>query len=518
MRRLKGIALVLAIVMVFNVFMISGGIVGSAASGVKEPKWDQAIIDEAVKTEPVGMSIRDYAFANTLYVSEAMYILALMSYFNPDLKSSDGVKVSERLLDHFQMITKPGKAPSARGALGGWVDNPVAQAIVLAKHTPAVWGELTLGEKERLDFIMHVLTVSANYHENYVNHPKTDFSQTYDWSKSWNPNHQEGCVGIMIAAYIYFEGADNVNKIFEDFSYDAYIQKMDKYGFDDMKRFFETTGKKLIEEGGTDKKGGTVEGVKVPFTYKSLVTGEEVPYNPLDIYKHLAAKMYSGGAVRSQIKQGEIVRGYIADGSTSPFEGMEGMAYEFASMDAEGIRTDAGYVNTGWRNSVPTRATLEALGIWDSEYMAETERLMYVGSEDFLYKISPEHGGYMGYQKGKETGPTTEESLRNSGFFFYKEIWKKFLKRDYTVSADVDFAEDKVTATYKFDSISPIDREAKLIMAVYDEDGKLTSIEAAPFTVKLGKSQAEISAAAPSDKGSAKLFYWNAERGMQLVE
>lgn len=524
MRHLKGIAKVLTVVMLVNLLVLGLGVTGSAApeqtGGITwAPQWDQEIIDKAVAENPVSMNIgAGFVWKNTLKVSEAMYIMALAAYYDPEITATNGTLVADRLAQHLVNITEPGKEPSCRGSLGGWVDSPVAMSMVLAKKTPAVWNQLSKSEKDKLDFIMSVMAISNNYCQNYQNDPCSDLSQKYWWHKGWNPNHQEGGVGNMIAAYLYFGGADEVNKILTGFDYDTYVAKMTEYGYEDMKYFYETTGKELLENGGQDTnengEKGNVAGVKIPFTYKvnsGPKAGQEIEYDPLELYSALVYAMYGKTVVSEYVNSAGEKVGYIMDGSTSPFEGLDGMGTEFDSMDANGIRTDAGYINSGWRNSVPTRATLMALGIWDSERMAEEEQRMYIGTEDFLFKISEEHGGYMGWQKGHASGPTTESAFDGQGFPYYKEVWDKFVKADYKMDAKVE-ASGKVSIS--FDSLSPYEESAKFMATVYDADGKLVDVTIKEAKIANGESSFDMSAASGD---LVKLFRITDERGLEFV-
>lgn len=520
----KRIAGVVCAVMLVGLFLPGFGMTGGAAPRqeggiVWEPQWDQSVINQAVSEHPMSMQIGNFAFSSKIKSAQCMYILSLMAYYNPELASTNGTKVVDRLLAHLSNLTLPGNAPSCRGSLGGWVDNPVAQAMVLAKNTPAVWDNVSKAEKEKLDFIMSVMAVTNNYCQNYQNNPCSDLSQDYWWSKGWNPNHQEGGVGNMIAAYLYFGGADKVNKILTGFSYDEYIAKMEQYGYTDMKHFYETTGKELLENGGqdTNERGehGSVVGAKIPFTYRANAgprAGEEIEYDPVELYSALVYAMYGKTVVSEYVDNSGSRIAYIADGSTSPFEGMEGMASEFSSGDAEGVRVSSGYVESGWRNSVPTRATLMALGYWDSGRMAQEERRMYIGSEDFLFKTDPAHGGFFDYSHGTQASkPTTQSSFFGNGFVYQKQIWDKYIKQDYTMQATV---EASGSITVAFDSLSPEEERAAFLTAVYDADGRLTDVTTKEAAIANGASEFHMSAASGA---LIKLFRITGERGLEFV-
>lgn len=389
------------------------------------PKWQQSVIDQAVEAKLVKFSSGLKWENNILVTSAAMYFLALASHYDPEVKSTSGIKVSDRFLEQIRSMIAGGNEPGCLGALGGWADNSAAQALALARHTPAVWNKLSAGEKTRCDFVMQALAVVGNYMQNAENYPKSDMSQVRPGSKTVNPNFQEGYVGIMSAAFIYFGGADNTDRIFAKFKYNDYVAAMDAYGFTNMKKNYTAAGRSLLEAGGKDGLGGTVRGAKIPFTYRDILTKEKVPYEPFLIFRSLASKMYMH-TVQSRLVGRREGEAYIADKSTSPFEGQVGMCFEFKAVDAEGLRSSATYVFHGWRNSVATRATIEALGYWGtSEGHQDVERRMYVGSEDFIYKLVH---GWRGFKHGAPEGPTTEKTrVVGVAYTFFKDIWQAIL-------------------------------------------------------------------------------------------
>jgi len=385
------------------------------------PAWDQAMVDEAVSAADISLPLDStFQWKTSLETSEAFYILALMSFYSPNLESSKGVKVSDRLIQQIGSLVTGGREPSCQGGLGGWIDNPAAQGLVLAKNTPEVWDNLEPVVKERCDFIMQAMAVTGNVTHNYRSSPNTDMTQIYNWVKTWNPNHVEGYVGVMIAAHMYFGGAEKVNAILKDFKYDEYIAKMDEYGFVNMKNNYESTGKTLLEKGGSDALNGNFVAAKTPFTYMDILTSKELKYDPMELYNSLAKRMYYH-EVQSVINNGTMNVGWIDDGSKSPYEGQIGMGFEFISMDAGGIRTSADYFMFGYRNSLVTRATLEAMGLWQGKYIDDLEARMFVGVEDFYYKIGV---GYHGWSNGKDLGIQKEsDGFKGMGAQYLKAIW-----------------------------------------------------------------------------------------------
>lgn len=551
MRHFKWLAIVLAVIVGIGCTPVGGN--GTALAAQENPQWDQSVIDSAVnaglslvnsgsKNGGAGFGVDKDWRGTCLIASEVMAFLAQVAYYEPDRKASNGKTVSNRLVEHINNITSPDdlnnpnaagsyKAPACRGGLGGWVDGPVAQSLALAKNNPSVWNKLSKDVQNRCDFIMKVMALTGNYTQNYRNNPCSDMSQITWWNKGWNPNHQEGYVGVMIAAYYYFGGADEVNAILTEFDYESYIQQMKDYNYSIMRGYYEKAGKKLLEEGGVDgpnEKGetGTLVGVKIPFTYCGVDENGrdvEVPYDPIQLYTSLARSMY-GKTVISTVYSNGTLRGYInkKDSSgnyiKSPFDGLMGMGTEFLSNDANGIRTDAGYINSGWRNSVPTRATIEILGGWRGESIIETASRMYVGSEDFLFKTDPANGGYVGYQKGHPTAAIVQSDFDSHGFMYYKQTWDKLLKDDMDFNAR--FSKSGNTITAKLDAYNLAiteDRMATVVMAVYDGE-RLTGIDSKSIKINkltTGKQLLELSLPVSGTNPSVQLFIWDSLDRMQ---
>lgn len=531
-----------ASLLVCVILLGTGGFSFSSTVAAKEtPAWSQSIIDLAVGKQRTSMSTPlDFSWSIKLDIAEAIYILALMSYYNPELKSSSGKTVSDRLVEHIKHITTGGNEPSCRGAIGAWIDNPIAQALVLAKNTPAVWNKLSSSERERCDFIMQCMAVSVNYLQNIQNNPTRDLSQSYEYHKGWGANMTEGNIDMMAAIYIYFGGADAVNAILANFDYDSYIAKMNSYGFSSMKTYFQLTGKKLLETGGTDAGGGSMKGARVPFLYRDVVTGETVPFEPYALFRSVARRLYCH-TVTSRIKvenvtdkYGTQVYAYIGPppdlskptnsstytGKTSPYEGMTGMCIEFISYDAHGRRTDAGYTDLSLRNTIPTRATLEALGYWKGDDINELESRMYVGTDDFFFKVDLlRGGGYYGYQKGNISW-RTEADFYGRGYMFYKEIWNKtFGQRDFAASCKLSKNANKVTAKVNAYNLSlNQDRNMVVIAAVYDDSNRLMSIETQNVSVKSLTQSREVykkDINLADTKHKVKLFIWDSLAGMR---
>ena len=549
MRLLKISTMVMAIVMFFGVVAsgsiayASGGGAGSGGfagpmtwtpawqNGETPPAWSQDAVNKAAGGTSQGIlgtgmhgggggfnaqdggDVKGGALELCVY----MNTLGLMAWYEPNLKAFPGTKneitVSQALANQIALVLRPdpagagtalrnghSPAPTGRGGIGEWVDGTAALALALAKHNPSVWNLVSEEDKARADVIMTSLAISGNYLHNFENTPKTDMSKIYEWYKNWNPNLTEGYVDMMIGIYYYFGGADEVNAIFANYDYDAHIAKLDQYGYAIIKGYH-SKNKNLLVSGGTDSKSGTYTKINgLNFTYKDINTGARIQYNPIELYKSVAKVMYNRVA-SSEIYSGGVKRGYISDGSKSPFDGLLGMCNELNSMDANGLRSDGGYVLDNWKTSIPAAATVKAFGDWKGEGINDIESRMYVGSEDFLFKIDPARGGYRGWEKGKAS--LFDENSSSTGWHGYicvKDIWQKMLKDETGYEAGYTLSGGTLNVNLKAYNLSITNAQTVTVeLEIYNSVGGLhTSVKAADITVPAKTSSKQIGSLAYS--------------------
>jgi len=420
--------------------------------------FTQAVIDEAAACKLVRWGFgpkvdTEFSSFNTLHDSRAMYYLALVARLDPEARASDGTEPAARALEHVRHVIAGGNEPMARGVIAGWADNPLAQTLALVRRTPALWDRLNADERERCDWLMRALAAAGNYCHNQAAYIKRDIPQAEAWGKAWNANHVEGYVGVMIAAWHYFGGADAVNAELASFDYDRWLGEFRRLGFNHIAGCWEMAGKKLLEDGGRDAGGGYAAGMRPPFVYQRIerppgldpwsradLLGEtRVPYEPMALLGALVHRMWPYIVV-SEFRIDETLTARTADGSRSPYEGRWGMGYEFMSWDAGGARSDAGYVYEGFFNEVLTRATMEALGTWPAQPTDETNRLhaaMFVGGADLLYKMDV---GWHGKKNGKPSfqGVSPRGKM---GFNFVRDIFERLQSHDSAPAIDTPPAD-----------------------------------------------------------------------------
>jgi hypothetical protein len=171
-----------------------------------------------------------------------------------------------------------------------------------------------------------------------------------------------------------------------------------------------------LMSGGSDGCGGSGAGVRIAFVYGGVPLS-----NPVGIFAQLASFTYQDTVTST----GASGLAFIADHTTSPFQGQSGMEHEFNSTDSGGARSDALYAYEGWMNSISSRTTLILLGNWGSgSRQTHDMQLECVGSGDLLYKL--QHG-YDSFSLGTPrlvtatqpagTDPTTR------GFLWDQQVW-----------------------------------------------------------------------------------------------
>ena len=403
--------------------IVSGTSLLSATTSV----FDQSLIDQAVSQPlfaypaPTTSSPRPGDGPAEVFASKAIYFMALVTWYSPNAKASNGTSVASRLAAQIGNLIVGGHEPDANGSLEGWSHNDIAQAFLLAKNEPDVWGTLSANQQSRVDLLMEAMAIAGNWQFNDQNDFRSDLDGLCHFAKNNNPNYREGYVGIVIAASQYF-GATQLNSVFTSFTYSSFTQQLKKDGFTNITSTWAHTGATLMNSGGKDKCGGSGAGAKLAFVYQGATLND-----PSGIFSKLASFTYQDTVTSS----GANGKAFIVGHKTSPYQGQQGMEHEFNSSDSGGPRSEALYAFEGWMNSLSTRTTLTALKNWVCGSPEQTVvPLMNVGTKDLLYKLQQ---GYQGFFLGQtrlvtETSPTTD-GPSSKGFFFDQDVWLKLLSQ-----------------------------------------------------------------------------------------
>lgn len=336
-----------------------------------------------------------------------------------------------------------------------WPYAPVTAAITLCHETPEIWNGLTAYEQEVYDFIMECFAYVQGMGTNDPNYYCTGPGLYGNFGKTWNPNYRLANTPPVVFAGRYFGGAEKLDKMLLSFDYDATVARLEKYGFQralarwtrpaavvdgvatrSQKDFMEDGGEAFINT--TDARlnyypgisGGTGVGVRAKYTWKGFTVDQ---YH--EILRDLFLHNYSGGPCISTY--GEYPDGspkaYIADHTTTPVEGREGMMREMASRDGgdgvhgSDIRSSTTYCSHDFILVISLLMALKEMGMYrlEEECNRDVYELAWVGNTDFIYKCVH---GYMSYSLGHEKGVAYENP--HGGYFLAKTWWMENYAED----------------------------------------------------------------------------------------
>ncbi|EIP98859.1 hypothetical protein OpiT1DRAFT_03335 [Opitutaceae bacterium TAV1] len=343
----------------------------------------------------------------------ALHTLALAAYA---AQPASADKTGEAVAARLRTILAGGTEPECQGGLGGWTHGPFAWTLALARHTPAVWNQLSDDEHARADLLMQALAVAANFNVDDDNNYRCMIDGDINTAKTFNPNHVEGYVAAAMAAGWYFESAsdraaDRLDMFFQTFDFDSFLEKLRAANFTNIIAAWTHTSetRRVLMDGGPffpdNPKAGSGRGVRGnPFTY-----GKHRASESWAIYARLARRMFAH-EVKSSLpvsgRDGEFTRilGTDTEGRplVSPWDGQRGMCYEFLTSQGEKrgskFRSCARYVWEGWTIDMATAVTLYARGLWPVPGNDDgLSSAVTVGSEDLLFKLKH---GYRGFAHG----------------------------------------------------------------------------------------------------------------------
>jgi hypothetical protein len=246
----------------------------------------------------------------------------------------------------------------------------------------------------------------------------------------------------MIAAFYYFGGAEEVNKILAEFKYDTYLAKFRELHFHNIEETWSAAGTKSYPDGkdegfmkallenpdGTvkyDKAGGKVYGARMPFIIGAPPEATlKIPYNPVELYRSINSWMFPHLVTDKSVSGAA----YTLNNGTSPMLGKPGMCREFQITDGfepnVKERSDARYSWWGWMMHVSIVSTMMALDEWPDTDLSEAESRMFVGSEDLIFKL---RSGYHSYSLGK-ANDHFDNQFTDQGYWFIVDIWNSYIK------------------------------------------------------------------------------------------
>lgn len=376
----------------------------------------------------------------------ALQLLAISAHLDPLHSAGDSTlaaTVAAKIRSF--LVSQPDadgntREPEAFGGLGGWSHNSVAQILLLAKRTPAIWDALSPEERRRADLLMHALAIAGHFTLDDDNNFGILLDGVAPSYKSWNPNIVEGYVDVMIAASLYF-GADELNAFFHSFDFDTFVDDLRTANFLNIARCWTNNPaiRELLMNGGTFRVpggdpsgltfGGTLgrgAGVRNDFTYLGYTLAQ-----PWELYRTQVDRQFCkivrtivtiSGENRTRLLQ------RASNATLSPFEGQFGMCAEYESTDWDGVRSSTAYAFEGSMLQLSTASTLRALGEWRDDASGRSiAQRMAVGIGDLMFRARE---GYRGWSQGQERLVWLEKDLQPLGSDYIFPLWTDYLGRE----------------------------------------------------------------------------------------
>jgi hypothetical protein len=355
---------------------------GSPTGTSAPPSFSQSDINAAVAASPIAFAApsssdpRPGTSPSAIMAAKVLYYLALVDYFEPGAAAASGTTVQSALLTQVASLVGGGHEPDADGGLEGWSHAPVAEALLLLKDGPS-WNQVPAAEQAKVTLLMEALGFAGNYTYNDANNFSSGICGFGDFSKTNNPNYQDGYVDVELAA-IQFFGAQAWDTMLANFNDASLTAQLDAAGLTNAGGCYATVG------------SAANAAIAPPFVWLGHTATDS-----MGIWNQLAADTFDKTVTSSVtgVSSGATVTAHIADNTTSPEEGQCCMGHEFDSTDSSGLRSSALYVYEGWMNVTGSRVVMSALG--DFKCSAATGAAQYdVGSQDLIYKLGH---GYVSY-------------------------------------------------------------------------------------------------------------------------
>ncbi len=406
------------------------------------PQFPAALVQRAVDLNAPRWRFVEAVRYREMPQTFALQITALAAHAAPDYEVN-GQPLAAHLADKLRFILvtpEPypdgsSREPEALGGIGGWTHHVPANAILLAKHTPAVWNQLSADERARADLLMQALAVAAHWCLDDDNNYYVLTDGVTLFHRSWNPNHVEGYVGVIVAASLYF-GADELNAFFRGFDFDQFAARLEAANFRNILNCWTWTptvrdrmmfgGDLAVPDNQVLVPGlvTTGRGIRNDFSYDGMTLDETWP-----LYRSQALRVFNK-AVRNEVNvHGEIagrILGEDTGATRSPWDGQTGFIFEFESMDWFGLRTNLAYAFEASMIDLMTATTLKEIGEWRTDAGGRyIERRMAVGMADFMFRARE---GFTGWANGKVGNYDWEDYFLPQGADMVVELWQAYFE------------------------------------------------------------------------------------------
>lgn len=362
-----------------------------------------------------------------IYTTSALLSLVLYDYEQEDNYENKS-RVQEAIVKKLLPVLFGGCEPCFDNG-HCWGYPLLCQSFALIKNKASLWALFDDDAHARItvlmEMFMHMWTFGCNKYNNF----STGMSLTGNWKRNGSPNYMLSNEALILYCLAFFGSMEKIGEFCEH-PYDEVIAQLQKYNFKNAYRTWTTEGFTLPDgtkapgarelfgnmqvrrstpgyhvnayikdRFGNITRAGYGKGCVIPFYYRDRdFENPDYTSYPKEVYEHILAKTFSGGLCQDSIKidvEPNFVTS-IADGTSSPCVGLDGMMWEFNNWDRFGTRSSILHCELDFYLIASMIASLKALGT-DILTDTNTKARVLVGMEDCLYKMKH---GYIGYSMG----------------------------------------------------------------------------------------------------------------------
>ena len=293
--------------------------------------------------------------------------------------------------------------------------------ITIIREDDDLWGLFSDMQQKQLHEYMRMFALMWNFGCNADNDYRTGMGLHGNYrKKNVGVNYLLTNNALIVFLERYFGSIEKLNEVFASVDYEQEMSTLKELGLNRAHEIWTTEGPvdvdgtqypgakelfhsvekreaKIVRQIGSDKiitYAGEGYGCKLPFAYKAQAKDERL-YTALDIFSNILTKHCFCRICKSvvEIPFEDDFSAHIEDGTTSPYEGRNGMIREFDTGTDARKRSSIFHCEIDFMMLMCYFETMRLLGICEPTELPYWE-LVNVGMEDFIYK--KEHG-YVGY-------------------------------------------------------------------------------------------------------------------------
>jgi hypothetical protein len=331
--------------------------------------------------------------SHTWIVNGAEVIKALTAYCGDFRLNTD-------LLSQIRNVLTPSKGPTATGGYQDQKQLGVAFMFLIARRTPVIWDQLSEVERALIDLTMEAFMYSSAFTTKDEVAVSLGMNGDTNLNRDWNPNYQNGMVGMIILTALYW-GFDQFESELATYDDAAFLRKLRASNLKNLLSTYESPARP--------------KAIAIQAGLRKLVQGEVYRFhgisdrNLLGLFNYIASRTFSA-EISCGLNGGSGIDGFgrmVKTCDLLPNVRRKGMILEFDGWDAEGKRSSSTYSWDSWYPLNYVRAALQIDGwltpstLGRSATLVETMNRYRIGSNDLLFKLSPEKGGgYRDYAHG----------------------------------------------------------------------------------------------------------------------